>query len=78
VLRGPRQVGKIILLLEPAARRRELRALEEAALAFPQAEPLVVAGALPAVGTGELGVRVRALGRFLASGRDRRGGYNQR
>lgn len=55
-------------LLEPAARRRELEALREAALAFPHAEPMVVAGALPAAGTGELGVRVMTLGRFLAAG----------
>ncbi len=55
-------------LLEPGARRRELRSLTEAAVVFPHAEPLVVAGALPAPGTGDLGVRVIALGRFLAAG----------
>jgi uncharacterized protein len=57
-------------LLEPAARGRELKALGEAAVAFPHAEPLVVAGALPPPGTGELGVRVMALGRFLAKAAD--------
>lgn len=54
-------------LLDPNARRRELRPFAEAAVALPHAEPLVVAGALPAPGTGDLGVRVMALGRFLAA-----------
>jgi predicted AAA+ superfamily ATPase len=57
-------------LLDPTARRRELRPLKEAAQAFPHAEPLVVAGALPTPGTGELGVRMVSLGRFLAAGAD--------
>lgn len=57
-------------LLDPASRRREIDALLEASRAFPDAEPLVVAGALPPSGVGELGVRTIALGRFLAQGSD--------
>lgn len=55
-------------LLSPDARRRELRPFTEAAMAFPHTEPLVVAGALPPPGSGDLGVRVMSLGRFLAAG----------
>jgi hypothetical protein len=53
-------------LLDPASRHREVDALHEASRAFPDAEPLVVAGALPPSGVGELGVRIMAVGRFLA------------
>lgn len=55
-------------LLDPAARHREIDALLEASSVFPDAEPLVVAGALPPPGLGELGVRTMAVGRFLAQG----------
>ncbi len=55
-------------LLEPSSRRREIAALLEAAGVFSDAEPLVVAGALPPPGAGDLGVRTMALGRFLAEG----------
>lgn len=55
-------------LLEPASRRREIAALVEASRVFPGAEALVVAGALPPPGVGELGVRTMAVGRFLSQG----------
>jgi len=55
-------------LLEPASRRREVAALVEASSVFPGAETLVVAGALPPPGLGELGVPAIAVGRFLARG----------
>lgn len=55
-------------LLDPASRRREVDALVEAAKVFPGAEPLVVAGALPPPGLGDLGVPTIAAGRFLAQG----------
>lgn len=54
-------------LLEPASREREIGALREASVAFPDAELLVVAGALPS-GVGELGVQTLTLGRFLVDG----------
>lgn len=54
-------------LLEPASRRRELAALAEASRIFPEAEPLVISGTL-APGLGAPGVRMLALGRFLAQG----------
>ena len=55
-------------LLEPTSRHREIEALVEAGKVFPDAEPLIVAGALPPPGVGELGIRTVTLGRFLALG----------
>lgn len=52
-------------LLEPGSRRREVDALAGAAEVFPDAERLVVVGAFPPAGQGELGVPAMALGRFL-------------